>query len=57
MPDKLTDDEVEELRNYATRMAAQDSCTDHPCEFYWSEQVLRLIAKIDELRAKTTEPT
>jgi hypothetical protein len=45
-----TSEEIETIRYLAQETVKQDHCTDHPCEFYWAEECLKLIALIDEYR-------
>lgn len=50
-----TDEEVDAIKAYAMGTAKQANPTDHPCEFAWADNCLRLIAKIDALQKKTPE--
>jgi hypothetical protein len=48
----MSDERIAEVKELAHNLADGGDYIDHPCEYGYAEDILDLIARIDELKAK-----
>jgi hypothetical protein len=48
----MSDERIAQIKEWAHELADGGDYNDHPCEYGYAENILDLIARIDELKAK-----